>query len=212
MSDPAPFHFLTTWRVQGTSGEVADVLRDLRDLPRWWPAVCLAAEELEGPGDRGLGQRVRVQCRAWLPRTLRCECRVIESRYPERVVLELRGDMTGQVTWAFAQDGAWVNVTSEWTLRTGAVEATLLDWAAGWAFERNYRWAMQQGEESLAVELLRRRAAGDPARRVPAPPGPVTYAAVGILAGAAVVGGGIGLLVLRQRRRARRRREHVADA
>jgi len=73
--------------------------------------------------------------------------------------------------------------------------------------EANHRWAMAQGEQSLRLELLRRRASTPDARRgVPSPPGPITYAAVGILAGAAVIAGSLGYLVLRQRRRARERR------
>jgi hypothetical protein len=41
-------------------------------------------------------------------------------------------------------------------------------------FAANHRWAMARGEESLRLELARRRAAGDPTvlAALPAPPGP----------------------------------------
>ena len=63
---------------------------------------------------------------------------------------------------------------------------------------------MAQGEESLKLELARRRATSDAARAIiPAPPGPVTYAGVALVGGAVAVGAGLGYLMLRSRRRSR---------
>lgn len=206
--DPNEYHFVTTWRVEGTKGEVADVLRDPLELPRWWPAVYLGVEEIDGPDDRGLGQRVRLRTKGWLPYTLQWELVVTESRYPDRYALEATGDVAGRGVWTIEQDGAQVNATFDWRIRADKPLLRALAPIARPLLEANHRWAMRQGEESLRLELRRRRASTAAARRsVPPPPGPVTYAAVGILAGAAVIGGGIGYLVLRQRRKARRRRE-----
>ena len=44
------YHFITHWRVEGNINEVADILRNAKDLPRWWPSVYLEVKELE-PGD-----------------------------------------------------------------------------------------------------------------------------------------------------------------
>ena len=206
------YHFRATWRVQGTTGEVADVLRNPLDLVRWWPAVYLAAEEL-GPADlRGVGQRVRLRTKGWLPYTLEWEFVVTESRYPERFGFDATGDFSGRGLWTLEQDGAHVNATFDWRIRAEKPLLQRLAPVLRPVLEGNHRWAMAQGEESLRLELLRRRASTPDARRsVPPPPGPVTYAAVGILAGAAVIGGGIGYLVLRQRRKARARRRSASD-
>lgn len=205
-------HVVTTWRVQGTTGEVADILRNPAAFARWWPAVYLSADELEPAGDRGLGQRVAVRTRGWLPYTLSWTFTVVESRYPERFVFDATGDVSGRGVWTLEQDGNWVVATYDWRVR---VETPLLGALAPVVrpmLDANHRWSMAQGEESLRLELLRRRAASPSARgSVPPPPGPVTYAAVGILAGAAVVGGALGYLVLRQRRKARRRRTERED-
>lgn len=201
------FHFVTTWRVDGTSGEVADVLRVPLDLPRWWPAVYLDATECEPPDPGGLGQRVRVRTKGWLPYTLVWDITVADSHYPQRFVLDASGDLTGRGVWTIEQDQGAVRVTFDWQVRVHKPLLRTLAPLLRPAFEANHRWAMAQGEDSLRLELLRRRASSAEARRtVPPPPGPVTYAAVGILAGAAVVGGTLGLLVLRHRRRRRRRR------
>jgi hypothetical protein len=69
-------------------------------------------------------------------------------------------------------------------------------------FEANHRWAMARGEESLKLELARRRATNDAARSaIPQPPGPVTLAAVGLIAGAATIGATMAYLLIRARRR-----------
>lgn len=200
------YHFITTWRVRGTSGQVADVLRDPLDLPRWWPAVYLSVEELTSPDDRGLNQRIRLRTKGWLPYTLVWEFVTTESRYPERFAIEAFGDFVGRGVWTITQDDEFVNVEFDWRIRAEKPLLQMLTPVMRPLLEANHRWAMQQGEASLNLELERRRAASDAARRdVPPPPGPVTYAAVGILAGAAAVGGALGWLVLRQRRKRRSR-------
>lgn len=209
MPTTAPdYHFTTRWRVQGTAGEVADVLRDPLDLVRWWPSVFLQADSLEGPDERGLGQRVRLRSKGWLPYTLTWELRVTESRYPERFGADVSGDFVGRGLWTLEQDGGFVVATYDWRVRAEKPLLQALTPFLRPLLEANHRWSMKQGEESLTLELLRRRAASADARRsIPPPPGPVTYAAVGLLAGAAVIGGGLGYLILRQRRKARRRRQ-----
>jgi len=205
------YRFVTTWRVEATRGEVADILRQPLDLPRWWPSVYLAVDELSPPDSSGLHQHVRVRTQGWLPYTLNWEFVVTESRYPEAFALVAMGDFTGEGRWTLEQDGQFVNVTYDWGVRA---EKPLLQWLEPVMrplLEANHRWAMQQGEESLKLELLRRRAATVEAKQaVPAPPGPVTFAAAGILAGAGVVGGTLGYLVLRQRRKTQRRSKHDA--
>jgi hypothetical protein len=71
--------FVSRWRVDGTVGEVADVLGDFSGLTRWWPSVYLEVEQLRPPDARGLGRRVRVLTRGWLPYTIRWEFETVES-------------------------------------------------------------------------------------------------------------------------------------
>jgi hypothetical protein len=201
------YHFVTTWRVQGTTGEVADVLRNPLDLARWWPAVYLAVKELEPPDEQGLNQRVRLHTKGWLPYTLRWDLRVTSSRYPEHFGIEATGDFVGRGVWTFTQDGGFVNATYDWRIRAEKPLLKVLEPLMRPLLEANHRWAMKQGEESLKLELLRRRATTPEGYRdVPPPPGPIDYAAVGIVAGAGVLAAGLGYFVLRGRRRRRARR------
>ncbi len=201
------FHLVTRWRVQGTCGEVADVLSDPLSLPRWWPSVYLSVTELEPPDEFGRGRRMRLHTKGWLPYTLRWDLTVVESHYPNRIVIEASGDFVGRGVWTFVQDGPAVNVIYEWTVRLD--KPLLQNWSLLLRpiLEANHRWAMAQGEQSLVLELLRRRSLSEEARaRVPPPPGPVTYAGVALVTGAALAGGGLVYLMLRASRTRRRNR------
>jgi len=69
--------------------------------------------------------------------------------------------------WTLHQDGDFVEVTYDWRI---AAEKPLLrygSFALRPFFAANHRWAMARGQESLELELRRRRGEKD----VPAPPG-----------------------------------------
>jgi hypothetical protein len=199
MSD---YHFVSRWRVEGTCGEVADILGDPLALPQWWPSVYLQVDELRPPDANGVGRRVRLHTKGWLPYTLRWEFEVVESRYPYGFMLMAAGDFDGHGVWTFEQQGPSVDIIYDWRISAEKPLLKNLSFLLKPLFEANHRWAMAQGEESLTLELARRRATSDAARaRVPAPPGPVTYAGVALVAGAAAVGAGLAYLVLRSRRR-----------
>ena len=104
------YEFLSRWRVEGTCGEVADILGDAPALARWWPSVYLHVEELEPPDARGLGRRVRLHTRGWLPYTITWEFEIVESNYPHGFALVATGDFDGRGIWAFEQDGPFVNI------------------------------------------------------------------------------------------------------
>jgi hypothetical protein len=185
------YHFVTTWRVEGTCGEVADVIAAPLDLPRWWPAVYLDVEELEPPDEWGLGRRVRLTTKGWLPYTLTWELVVTESKYPQALGIHALGDFVGRGQWTFEQDGPFVIVNFDWRVAAKKPLLRRMSAALRPVFEANHRWAMAQGEESLKLELARRRAVNlQAARAIPPPPGPITYAGVAVLGGAAFLGAG----------------------
>jgi hypothetical protein len=97
---------------------------------------------------------------------------VTEVDLPNGYTLEAWGDFAGRGIWHFEQDGDWVNVAYDWKIRA---EKPLLKTFSGLMkpiFAANHRWAMQKGEESLLLELARRRAETPEARAlIPPPPG-----------------------------------------
>ena len=204
MSAANDYHFVSRWRVEGTCGEVADVLGDPVALARWWPAVYLHVEQLRPADPHGRGGRARLRTKGWLPYTLVWEFEVVESRYPHGFALVATGDFDGRGVWTFEQDGGCVDITYDWRLRAEKPLLRHLSFLLKPLFEANHRWAMARGEESLRLELARRRATSDAAcAAVAAPPGPITFAGVGLLAGAAAIGGTVAYLIVRARQRRR---------
>jgi hypothetical protein len=195
------YHFVTHWRVTGTVEDVSAIIEDLRHLPRWWPAVYLAVDEID-PGDaRGIGRTVDFHTKGWLPYTLRWRARVIESRSPYGFTIKATGDFDGRGIWTFRQDSDEVDVVFDWKLRA---EKPLIRQMSGLLkplFERNHVWAMARGEESLRLELARRSAKSDDERAALAgPPGPTSNAVfAAAAAGVAVVGAGLWMWVRRGR-------------
>ena len=203
------YRFLTRWRIFGTTGEVSKVLENPGDLSRWWPAFCLAAEELSPGDERGVGRRVRLRTKGWLPYGLDWELRVTESRHPFGFSLEARGDLEGTGVWTFEPAGAWTLATCDWRVRAERPLWRALSPLLRPAFEADHRWAMRTGERSLALEIERRRAKTPAERaRMPAPPAPASslpWAVAGALGVVAAFGLGRALSRRRRKRRFRRR-------
>lgn len=93
----------------------------------------------------------------WLPYTLRIKFRTTESRYPNGLSMGATGNLEGRGIWTFEQDGPFVNVTYDWTIRANKPIIDKLSFLMKPIFRSNHNWPMKRGEESLRLELLRRR-------------------------------------------------------
>jgi hypothetical protein len=181
------YHFITRWRVKGIVKEVTDILGDAAALPNWWPSVYLDVDVLQQGDERGLGKVVDLYTKGWLPYTLRWQFRVTEVR-DDSFTLVAQGDFVGRGIWTFQQDGDWVNIVYDWKL---SAEKPLLRYGSFLMkpiFAANHRWAMARGEESLQLELARRRAKNaEEHAQIPAPPSPTTVSVLWLLAAGCVV-------------------------
>ena len=152
----AAYHFVTRWRVRGTCEQVSGILENAEDLPRWWPSVYLSARVVEpGSGPHGLGRRVELLTKGYLPYRLRWRFTIVEQRYPHGFTIRADGDFVGTGEWTFVQHGDFVNVTYDWQI---SAEKPLLKFFTPVLrplFQWNHRWAMAQGESSLKAELRR---------------------------------------------------------
>lgn len=165
------YHFITRWRVEGAIEEVADILKDADSLARWWPSVYLDVRTIKAGDHDGIGKVVSLFTKGWLPYTLRWEFRVNESRYPRGFSLEAWGDFTGRGVWTLEQEGEFVNVTYDWKISADKPLLRRLSFLLKPIFSANHRWAMQRGEQSLRLEIARRRApTPEEAARVASPP------------------------------------------
>jgi hypothetical protein len=169
------YRFLTVWRVAATVAEVADILGDARTLAAWWPSVYLDVREVRPPGPDGTGRVVDLLTKGWLPYTLRWKITTTEPVTETGFALDAAGDFVGTGRWTLAQDGPEVEVTYDWRIRAEKPLLRRLTWLMRPAFAANHRWAMAKGEESLKLELRRRRArVSGSSSHVPDPP-PATF-------------------------------------
>ena len=152
------YHFVDRWRVEGNVKEVADIIEDALSLPVWWPSVYFEVKELEPGGEHGIGKLISLRAGGWLPYTLRINFRTTDSRYPNGFSMDATGDLEGRGIWTFEQDGPIVNVTYDWTIRANKPIIDKLSFLLKPIFRSNHNWTMRRGEESLKLELLRRRA------------------------------------------------------
>jgi Polyketide cyclase / dehydrase and lipid transport len=186
------YHFVTHWRVEAERKEVFDVIANASGLSRWWPSVYLDVQELGKGGKDGAGKTVSLTTKGWLPYTLRWQFRVIDNDPPNGFALEAWGDFVGRGVWTFAQDGSWTNITYDWRIRAEKPLLRHLSFLMKPFFAANHRWAMAKGEESLRLELARRRARTEEERKlIPFPPQPNKTSALWLLSGTAAIVGAI---------------------
>src|SRR5437588_7916246 len=165
------YHFIDRWRVEGDVKEVADIIEDATSLSVWWPSVYFEVKEVEPGGEGGVGKLVALRAGGWLPYTLRINFRTTESRYPHGFSMDATGDLEGKGIWTFEQDGPFVNVTYDWTIKANKPIIEKLSFLLKPIFRANHSWTMKRGEESLKLELLRRRAKSTAdAPVIPSPP------------------------------------------
>jgi hypothetical protein len=175
------YRFLTTWHLRAGAQEITDVLSDAAELPRWWPSVYLAATVLDPGDEKGVGREVDLLTTGWLPYTLRWRFRVTSSDAPRTFALEASGDFVGRGVWTLTEergaddpDGPLTRVEYDWRVEARKELLRRSSFLLKPLFAANHRWAMARGEESLRIEIARRRAAGDTGvlDAIPSPPGP----------------------------------------
>lgn len=167
------YHLESTWRAEGTVSEVYDVIADDRALVDWWPSAFLRCDLVDPGQPGGVGKTLRVVTKGWLPYTINWHQRVTASREPNGFSIETWGDFAGRGVWTFTQNRAWVDIHFDWWIAVDKPLLRVLSPLVKPIFTFNHRWAMARGEESLHVELRRRRATTPEARAaIPPPPGP----------------------------------------
>jgi len=168
----AEYHFVTHWKIRGTTREVAEVLGDPLGLARWWPSVYLEVRELDsGDPVTHVGRVIDLYTKGWLPYTLRWRFKVTESRGLEGFTLVADGDLVGTGIWTFEEKEGVVDVKYDWRIRADKPLLRHGSFIFRPIFGANHRWAMARGEESLNLELQRRRAKTE-AERSAIPPAP----------------------------------------
>lgn len=146
------YRFLTTWRLAAPVDEVWEALHDAATYPRWWPGFE-DVEVLRAGAPDGVGRRVRITMRGWLPYRLRFEVVGREAQKPDRVVLDATGSLQGSGRWELHHDGGVTTMTYSWEVATTKAWMNVVAPFARPAFIANHHVAMRRGAEGLAHHL-----------------------------------------------------------
>ena len=167
------YQFLTQWHVAAPQELLYEILKEGKDYPRWWPDVYLEAKFTPSGRADHVGDRVEFFTKGWLPYRLHWTAEVVRHQQPEFIEITATGDFVGRGIWTFEQDGDFVNIVYDWKIQAEKPLLRRLSWLLKPIFSANHHWAMRKGEESLRLELARRRArTPEELARVPAPPQP----------------------------------------
>lgn len=153
------YHFITNWKVKATEKEVYDIISDAEALAHWWPAVYLDVITTSEGDENNIGKRVSLFTKGFLPYTLKWNFEVTENKKYAHIALKALGDFVGRGIWDFKQQGNDCLVQFDWKLEANKPVLKYLSFLIKPLFAANHQWAMKKGEQSLELELLRRRLA-----------------------------------------------------
>ena len=153
----ARFHFITQWALDAPVEEAYEIIKDSSSLSRWWPSVYLEVKTLYPGLANGVGKKVALLTRGYLPYTLRWDFEVTQIIPFQKIVLEAVGDLEGRGVWTFkpAEQGCLVGF--DWDIRFRKKGLAWLSFLLRPVFNFNHRWAMNKGYESIREEIRRRR-------------------------------------------------------
>lgn len=151
------FHLVSAWTVPATIAEVAGILMEPERFPDWWPDVYLGVQVIDRGDAAGIGSRIAVHSKGWLPYHLHWEGRLVSSDAPRTWQIAATGDLTGTGIWTLSQHGSVARIRYDWRVVADRPLFRLLAPAFGPVLAWNHRWAMARGEEGLKRELVRRR-------------------------------------------------------
>jgi hypothetical protein len=168
MNKSTAYHFITNWQVNATPDEVYEIITNSAALTRWWPAVYLDIKVLEPGGHNGVGKIVELYTKGWLPYSLRWKFIVKNTNRPFGLEIQALGDFEGRGVWRFYANENGTTITYDWKIEAQKPILKKLSWIFKPIFSANHLWAMRKGEQSLALEIRRKK--GE--KNVPDPPKP----------------------------------------
>jgi hypothetical protein len=150
------YHFITRWLVNENAERVYRILENAEDLVRWWPDVYLQVKRIEKGDENGIGKKIELYTKGYLPYRLTWTFVVTEANFPKGFSIRASGDFVGTGVWAFNQiNENQTEILYDWRISAEKPLLKYLSWILKPLFKSNHLWAMKKGEESLKKEIER---------------------------------------------------------
>ena len=139
--------FLHEWDADAPREELFEALADARTYPEWWKPVYI---DVEGDCDPALGCETRQHFKGKLPYTLRTTSEIVAYDSPNRLEVEVVGDLTGSGIWTLTpNDDGTTHVRFDWTVVADRWFLKLLTPVARPLFRWNHDWSAERCREGL---------------------------------------------------------------
>lgn len=149
------YHFVTRWKVKGTTSQVYAVLSDAVGYPRWWGECYVTVEEIRPHDKNGLDGLFRIVNRGKLPYTLEWYSSVETHDPPNGFTIKATGELEGKGTWMFLQEDEYVDITFLWDVELKKSWLKYFQFILKPILISNHNWVMERGETNLQKELNR---------------------------------------------------------
>jgi uncharacterized protein YndB with AHSA1/START domain len=107
----AEYVFVDEWDVAAPQERVYEALADTRTYPRWWTPIY---KQVDADGPPEVGRASRQQFKAKLPYTLRTVSTIVRLEPPDRLEVDVDGDLRGHGIWTLTQRDGAVHVRFDW--------------------------------------------------------------------------------------------------
>jgi hypothetical protein len=147
------YALVSEWWAEATPDQVWGSLADYRDWPAWWHGIRRVELLDPGPDGSGVGAVLRQHWRARLPFDLVFTLTMVAIERRRRLDGRAAGDLEGEATWTFDEDGGGTRIRFAVDVRTTRWWMNLPVPFAGWLFRTNFETVMSWGSEGLGRSL-----------------------------------------------------------
>ena len=103
--------FVDEWDVEAPQERVFDALADARTYPEWWTPIYKECKA-EGPPEVGRVSTQRFSAK--LPYTLETRSKVVSMDRPNKLEVDVEGDLRGHGRWTLTPNDGKVHVRFDW--------------------------------------------------------------------------------------------------
>jgi uncharacterized protein YndB with AHSA1/START domain len=142
----AAYVFVDEWDVAAPREAVFDALADGSTYPDWWRPVYLSVET-EGPVE--VGQISRQHFKGRLPYTLKTRSTLTALDRPNRLEVDVAGDLRGHGIWTLTERKGATHVRFDWQVNADRPLLRYLTPILRPLFRWNHNWAIARAIEGL---------------------------------------------------------------
>lgn len=147
-----PYVFVDEWDVAAPRERVFAALADSRTYPRWWTPIY---REVAAEGEPAVGHESRQKFKAKLPYTLSTTSRIVALEPPDRLEVEVDGDLRGHGVWTLTPRNGKVHVRFDWQVHADRTIIRALTPVLRPLFRWNHNVAIRAAMAGLEPYALR---------------------------------------------------------